>query len=265
MSARPQAWLPDSALHDGTVTALLSQAATSWSERWFAHQRPLLLRACASHEPDLIEDGLRWVSDPDGLVLTLDAQKVQSLGASVLGLKPGAVRPTDADKALLRKLASAAALDLANACARALGFEAQWTTSAEMAAPSGATLRYSLHLGLAKQAFELEISRQAAIAARRGALPTTLTTPTAHARAEAVARQSIEVGALLGGARLSFSELRTLSVGDVVPLDDEDMEHLSLTIDRVPRMQARCALRQDGDRLFLQVTSLDQAGVNDHA
>src|SRR5262249_7752358 len=90
---------------------------------------------------------------------------------------------------------------------------------------------YSLTFRGGGPSFALYVEKNAIIVARRSAVMTERAPPSLGGFAEAVGRQEISLGAVLGAARIGLTDLSRLGVGDVIVLDQGVDKAARLTVD----------------------------------
>jgi flagellar motor switch/type III secretory pathway protein FliN len=244
-----RSWLPANALADDALNAHLRTIVESWVENWMPSPRRAELRQYRGENfPGMSQQAQSW--EADDLALILDPRA--PIGPWLLGLNTSPQRPNEADSKLMAALSASAALDLFARLHKAFGLEGTPRTNV-FKRPDDDALLFSLGLGTATNLLHLCLSHQHALAARKRLAgqptrPSRATTPIA----QALMRQDIRVGAMLGRAHLAISDVRSLGLGDVVVLDRGDADALDLTIDGAI-VAASCDLGAEGDQTVLRL------------
>lgn len=251
MNSRVQAWAPKGALIDGALTAHIETLARVWAQHWFGTERRAGARAQDGASFPSAREAPVWTS-ASGIKITLGANA--PLGLWMLGLSPhGQVKPND--EALLAKLSSAAARDLAQRAEASLLGGAGEVNSLANGGHERTDHIWSLSLGSASNVAHLIMSPALATQARLKMLPPPRTRRRLSPRAHAIARQRIEVGAMIGTAKIAIAEMRALSAGDIVLLDRGPGDVCQLTINRMRSPLDACELREDAGHLALRLAT----------
>lgn len=246
-TARP--WLPKAALFDSTLADAVADRARAWARHWFVDERRVEVRLCPGAAFPGAPDGARaWVSDDVSLLLDPRAP----LAFWMLDLTPGAHKANAADTKLLERLAASAARDLFERVRGLFGLEPP-ADAPQARRPAGEDLVFSFGLGAATNLLHLVVAPGRAIGARKALLPTAPAPPRVHAIQNALAGQTIRVGAMVGLARLPLADIRSLSVGDVVVLDRGQDEALDLAIEGARVEGASCEIGGDDANLTLRL------------
>jgi flagellar motor switch/type III secretory pathway protein FliN len=177
----------------------------------------------------------------------------------MLGLPIGAHKLRSGDLRLFSALAAACAEDLMRALGHAFGAPQAPQRTTTFQCRDRDTLRYSLSVGAATQVFDLFVARSRAVLARKAAIGGAPRCPPVRPRSEAIERQQIRVGALVGKVRLGLSEFWSLEHGDVLVLDRAQGEAFELTVDGRLKPSVRCELRHDGRGLETSMARTEQA------
>ncbi|WP_135212633.1 FliM/FliN family flagellar motor switch protein [Vitreimonas flagellata] len=242
-------WLPANALVDGALNAHLRAIVEAWVEDWMPSPRRVELRQYrGEHFPGMSSQAHSWEADEMALILDPRAP----IGVWLLGFNTSPQRPNEADSKLMAALSTSAALDLFARLHAAFGLEGAPRTN-QFKRPDDDALVFSVGLGTATNLLYLCLSRQRALAARkRLAGPATPPARGTHPITQALMRQDIRVGAMLGCAHLAISDVRSLGLGDVVVLDRGDADDLDLTINGAI-VAASCDLAAEGDQTVLRL------------
>jgi flagellar motor switch/type III secretory pathway protein FliN len=254
-------WLPANAFADDVLNAHLRAIVESWVQTWMPSPRRTELRQSRGENfPGMSEQAHSW--EADDLALILDPRA--PIGPWLLGFNTSPQRPNEADAKLMAALSASAALDLFARLHAAFGLEGAPRTNV-FKRPDDDALLFSLGLGTATNLLHLCLSHQHALAARKRLAgqptrPSRATTPIA----QALMRQDIRVGAMLGRAHLAISDVRSLGLGDVVVLDRGDADGLDLTINGAV-VAASCDLGAEGDQTVLRLRPPLQTSEDVHS
>jgi flagellar motor switch/type III secretory pathway protein FliN len=253
MTIAPRAWLPANALRDNALVHALSAFSERWAGRWFAAPKPTNVRMHDVAERAGIAAGCEcWIHPDAGMMLALGPSAHLPLAGAMLGIDTVTQKLTAEDHAVLRRLAKACASDYLHGAAAALGFQAASTPSSSREAPAG--LRFALSLGAATQVIELHFDHRAALAARRNILAEAPTpSPPLASRNEAIGRQPIDVGAMIGTGRLGLGELRTLACGDVLVLDRGPGDAMAIAVNGIAHPEAPCSIVEERGALCMRL------------
>jgi flagellar motor switch/type III secretory pathway protein FliN len=225
MSQEARAWLPDETLRDGALARALAACIDTWVEHWLAEPRRVEVRASTASPPEAAPTFCCGA-----LTLALDPRA--PLGLWMLGLGAGVGKTNPADDMLLKRLATVAAADLLDRLRPTFGLNAG--IKEERRHPRIDDVAFSFSLGGASNLIHLFVPSSLAVQARKALLPPQEPPLLPRPRAEALARQLVRVGAMLGEARISLVDVRSLAIGDVVVLDRGGADALALTVDGSP-------------------------------
>jgi flagellar motor switch/type III secretory pathway protein FliN len=260
MSLKGRAWLPDSAMTDGVLCMNLTEQAIDWSQRWFGSAPGVLVRFRTNADAIRSPMGAAsWETACQRLNLTLERPGQLRIAAAMLKLKLKQVKSklADPDVRLLRDLAGACIEDLIQRASGVFSLDKNVRKAAEQFSDTmGADcVWYSISIGAIGRSLDLRIDHDAVIAARKSLiLGEARTLPALGRREDAVARQSIRVGARIGSGSIGLVELSSLARGDVLVLDAGLGDRLDLTINGVVEAGAACELKQDGADLGLRLS-----------
>ena len=204
---------------------------------------------------DIPSDAACW--DAGGLLLVADAPSQLTLAGWMLDL-PVSPKMNDVDRRFLRDLADACARDFLETAAGLFSVgSAPRPIPPTRAQHTG--VRFSLSVSSATKVLELHAPEHLALAARRGALPAPAPRSAPASRRDALERQSVRVGAMVGAGRVGLSDLANLSRGDVLVLDRGPGEDTALTINGEARPGTACVLEQQDAELTLRVNEFGSA------
>jgi len=231
IEARP--WLPDSCLTSRRAVAAFDEAVCDWSAHWFV-KPPLKVAhrwARCEEKPAAGAAGLGPVKPVmPGLALQQRHDADLTVAAALLTL-PASRTPLHAqDQELLRAAGSAILSDLADRLSR-LGKRSNGASRASAAedGPDLFELRLDDDAGLA--AVRLLASSELLVETIRGGVQRQRSLPALTPRADAVAANRIECATRVGLARLPYSDLLDLAVGDVLVLDARREASFDLTVE----------------------------------
>ena len=247
-----RSWLPQSALRDGVLTDALTACVQTWTDRWFAAPiKPQLRLGFGPGQEDAEETA--WETTDGGMTLVASRRSQLHVALAMLGITPPVAKPSSADHIFFGRLTAPAFEDLIRDAAQALSTP---PTSRKCATPRSqaqeTTLKFSVALDQEPHVLEFYIEEPAAIAARRARLAPAHPSPSLARRSEAIAKQSIEISALIGRCTVTLAELRSCSCGDVLVLDRLTQDHLELVIDGEIKPQT-CRLEQDSGSMSLKL------------
>ena len=255
MNMACRTWLPSGALGGGAVDRRLAEASGQWSDHWFA--RRLMRRVGESASLDRGELGrvrdlqLRFVDA--GLALALEDDSRIVIARMMLDESAGREARTEADEALIDRLASACVDDLCARLASAFGVRAPvWRRGGIDSLPFAEACVFALGPSDNAPTIRVLVGHELAAgivrsSARPGRKPAPL-----RPLAEALARQDVGLSAVVGRCELSLGEFAGLSPGDVLVLDAATGGTLPLAIDGVAR-PGRCAVEQENGQLRLKI------------
>jgi flagellar motor switch/type III secretory pathway protein FliN len=251
VAARP--WLPANAVRDDALTRALSAHAERWAARWFAAPKPTGVRVNdVRSRIGIAADCACWTHASAGLVLAMAPTAHVPFASAMLGADMSAHKLSAQDHALLRRLASACAEDYMRTASSALGFAA--TSEATPSREAQAGFRFVLSMGQASQLLELYVDERAALAARRTLLGDAPRPARALAsRSDAIGRQPIRLGAMVGTSKLGLGELRTLACGDVIVLDRGPGDAMTLAVNGRARFDTPCNIIEDNGALQMRL------------
>lgn len=244
MSKDARPWLPEAALYDGVLAGAFEQAASHWAAEWFVNPPSVAIRISANANPDGVE-ALSVLAAP-GLRLVLDEKAAQAMGRTLLQL-PGSARAiTQADTALFRNLGSRCARDFLASAAQ---------TARDLTHLSSESVQAPIRIAVSveRAAFSLCLDRAVAIHMRKALAKPEPRTGELRARREAIAAQTIRLGALVGASQLTLGELHSLEHGDVIVLDRGPTDALPISVNGIAGDVPACALFSEQERLMLRL------------
>ena len=256
MNMACRTWLPSGALGGGAVERVLTETSAQWSDHWFA--RRLMRRVGESASLDRGELGrmrdlqLRYVESGLALALEDDARIV--IARMMLDEPADREARTEADEALVERLASACIDDLCARLAHAfgLGRAPAWRRGGMDTLPFAEACVFALGASDNAPTIRVLVGHELAAAiVRSSAKPGRKLAPL-RPLAEALARQKVGVSAVVGRCELSLGEFAGLAPGDVLVLDAATGATLPIAIDGVAR-SGRCAVDQQNGQLRLKI------------
>lgn len=231
IEARP--WLPDSCLTSRRAAAAFADVVAGWSAHWFV-KPPLKAAdrwARCEEKPTAGAAGLGPVKPVmPGLALQYRHEADLTVATALLTL-PASRTPLHAqDQQLLRTAGQAILADLADRLSRP-GKRSNSASRASVAedGPDLFELRLDDEAGLA--VVRLLASSELLVETIRGGIQGQRSLPALAPRADAVAANRIECAARVGLARLPYSDLLDLAVGDVLVLDASREAPFDLTVE----------------------------------
>ena len=249
-------WLPSGALGGGAVDRLLAETTGQWSDQWFARR---LMRAVGETASlDRAELGrmrdlqLRYVEG--GLALALEDDAATVIARMMLDESPDRRAVTEADEELVERLATGCIDDLCNRLAGAfgLGRTQSWRRGGIDGLPFAEACVFALGPSDNAPTIRVLVSHElVAGIVRSSAKPARKALPL-RPLAEALAKQSVDVSAVVGRCELSLGELAGLAPGDVLVLDASTGGTLPLAINGDAR-SGRCAIEQEDGQLRLKI------------
>lgn len=257
MTTAARAWLPANAVRDNALAGALTAHAERWGARWFSAPKPTAVRMNeVKARTGIAGDCVCWKHPTAEVLLSMGPSAHVPIAAAMLGIDLGAHKLTAHDHALLRRLATPCAEDYMRGAAHAFGMESGAVTTTSREAQPG--FRFALSLGAASQVLELHIDGRAAVVARHAIIdPAPPSRRPLASRKDAVGRQPIRLGAMIGTGKLDLGELRELACGDVLVLDKGPGDAMALAIDGFARFDAPCSLIEDNGALCMRLNGSD--------
>jgi flagellar motor switch/type III secretory pathway protein FliN len=246
MPAQHILWIPPAAMTDGVLDLRLTELASGWSKRWFGGPGNVHVRRLENASFEFVEaPTAEMLTSCGSLRLPSEQADLVKLGAALVHYKAGASKSAPADIQLLRKMGTRALQDFLTGAAEVFGVRAEIEESGQLdtAHAEGPAMRYAISFNPMRRPMALRVDWNAAIRARR--LTAGRLDAPARAmgrRADAVARQDINVGAHIGSAKVALSDLSALAPGDVLVLDRALSDSLELTISGQRQTGAKCRL-----------------------
>lgn len=246
-----QVWLPTTALFDGALTDAVSASLEHWRQKWFARPGRLSIRLQAGvRKQQHPMEG--WRSSCGGLTTCADRERTHRFGAMLLAFRRTPRRVTSADTKLLKSLAADASKDLLATMASrfAVSTSLEPLTAAPTSAGKLPLLCFSV-AGTYGRLFDLVATHDAAASARKSLVrpqrePAPLTNRTAAHEA-----MEVRVSARVGARRISASDLRSLTVNDVLVLDAQLTETPRLVMNGRVMTDPRMSLARNGASLVI--------------
>jgi len=248
-------WLPEEALADGATDRLLAEMLGRWSEKWFAHQvvRPLgtLSRTGAAEAPGGAAEA-RFLDD--GLAVTFDSAATRTIAAMMLDAAEEKGTLTERDSQVVTRLAAAAVDDL---CVRLsqmfrLPADARWRTGPVGAVPLDDVRSCALGIADREPLIHILVETRLMVGLVRCRIPPAPQPRPLQPISAGLGSQLLTVSALLGRCDLTLSELADLAIGDVLVLDRQLADPLSLVVDGQAK-EASCTVEQEGEQLRLAI------------
>jgi hypothetical protein len=231
-------------------------AANRWAARWLNATADVSVRM---HEGagDFSTSGGAFYRRlaPGGPIAALTRAGSIKLGCALIGVEPKWSKMSDADATFLGAIADACADDLLREIAGAFPPIADAPQDARSSSePDSDAICFAVSAGAA--GVFVYASRALAASARRAAAPPARAPRPLAKRDQAIGRQSVTVGAMLGTGKIRLAELASLRAGDVLVLDRACDERLELTIDGELKPAASCELHQEQGGFCLRIGEL---------
>ncbi|MBC7768233.1 MAG: FliM/FliN family flagellar motor switch protein [Phycisphaerales bacterium] len=262
MSAHAEPWAPAGALFDDTLAGLVGARARAWAARWFGAGKTIDIRVCDGARCAGPPSGATtWESLEPGLVLALDPRAHTPIACWMLGLDTGTRVLKEAEQKLFQDLACTTAQDFIRDVAGV--FSLGPDTRERGAYRHGRDdIALNVSIGAASNVLNLYALRPRAIKARLDAIGPRSPRAAPKHRDDAIRRQPIRVGAMIGRGRMALSELCSLTVGDVIMLDRGHNDGMALTVDGQTKPDTICELRQDGSQLTLRLAQTEASTLS---
>lgn len=251
MSVAVRRWLPQAALEDGAIAALLAEMVSRWTAKWAAAQAlPVAVRqaqpdtALGPHAAGALEAFGR-----DGALIFVLGEEPE-WRRLLFGFEGSDRRLTRADRAFLRDARAAALTDLfetlfdARPRRRRRAREAAQTLLQDLRV-------YSIEIAALKETLIIAVDAAAAANLRWRALPSMPRAGGPLARRDA----ALEAGALqvsvdLGRCDLALGDVRSIANGDVIVLDKKITDRVALRLGGAPSPLTAIIERPAADASF---------------
>lgn len=237
MTAEAAGWLPLPAVDDPRLVALLAAAVEQWSGHWFARGGWRLARsALRSAGASLPGSKGAWVTLGPGLAMVLSDDRRAALARAALDAPADAPAPGGSDSTLLDALSAEIVADLARRLTQALRLPAiedvgDHPVSDPCAAHGG--LDVSVDDVGGKQPLRLSIGLSSLVPLRKHLIGSAPRPASSSGRvSDAVAREYLDVRAVLGVATVPLIDMARLSPGDILVLDTGLEDAVSLRTSR---------------------------------
>lgn len=258
MTTTTHAWLPPIAIFDGGVSRRFDELLQTWRRQWFP--APITLTSKATAAPiSGIHRGEHWRTQCGNLAFAADQQRRIRLASAVLGFNKTWRKSDSRDAAFLSRLAQEAVADFAAGLASLF----QNKPSLEKIEGTTDSLPIAMSFGVSNGAgklFDISVSWEAAVAARKSLTPPARATLPLQSRHAAIASQQIRIGGYVGSGRVELSDLRALAPGDILVLDRAIGDEFNVTINGRTAAQADYEIKRDGAGLVLQFKGKVQNG-----
>lgn len=251
-------WLPVEALVDPRLAARLDELVPRWSERWFGSANMCKFAGFGRGKTSakLPATATTWRPAESGISCGWSDQLGLKLGLAIVDAADSNRPRSSSDKALLSGLAWEALSDLTAMAARSLGIEAG---SQRPTTDCGHQIGWQTRNTL-KQIPELafKVPASALVPARKALIGSSHSAALEGGKlSDMCADASLPVRAILGEARISWSECRNLEVGDVVVLNQTLDQPFTLLATRSGSEICQLSLAQEGGGLQLLVTKAE--------
>ncbi len=249
-----QAWLPDKCLADPRLSQPVASIVAAWCAHWFAAPAWTVgdhwVRKLPQNEDKLapafdLENGLTG--------LLADRGKLHLSGA-MLGLPLDKGTPGKADAQLINALADKALADLGERLSTLATVKSVGEGGAAFYIPvDWPTYRLTIFNKARQPMLAVEADRQALVSLANAQAPTPRSQPMPVSRDIVLEHLRVRIGAKIGAAKLTLSELEALGVGDVIPLDRPVDGRLGMTVDGHEKMAAAFAIKPEQETLQMQL------------
>lgn len=248
------AWLPKGALFDKILVAKILSAANRWAGRWFDPAHPANVRAHEGAFDFSTSGGASYKRlAPGGAAVALTRAGSIKLACALISVEPKWSKISDADASFLGRIAETCAEDLLREIADIFPPSASVETRTNLE-PDGDAICFAVNTGAI--GLFVYVPRGLAAAARRAAAAPPRAPRPLASRGEAIGRQSVAIGAMLGTGKIRLAELASMRAGDVLVLDRGCDERLDLTIDGELKAAASCELHQEQGAFCLRIGDL---------
>lgn len=254
INCHQRAWLPSQALERADLDDELGEMLGLWSRKWFAQGEWRASAPLSADRPADVSE-LCWWALADGLAIAVAPDATHAVASAMLGDLPGGGLTEGGDLELAGKLADACLADLKKQLQRLLRLpeEDGWRES-EIGAPFPHEPAYfaAIVAGAGRPRLCVAVTRELLISRIKAGLSIAVFPIELGSLSDGLERQTVDVGARIGGCELSLCELDALGVGDVVVLDHALDLPLELALDGRP-IGRRCAVDHADDRLALEL------------
>lgn len=254
MTMSCEAWLPPLALFDGVLGDRALGWTRQWEKRWFRSPKGVSVRVSARGDKPAARTAA-WGTADGGLVLAIEEEVVLRLAYALLGTRKRPRQLPSPDLRLLRAVSEACIRDLLSRLAVGFGLAKELSAvdiaNLKLRAHS-AVVHFSAGISGLPRGFDIYLSQDAAVAARKAQIGSPREPRPLGARKSAIEAQEIAVGACIGWSRLALGELRSLELEDVLVLDGAFGKDLELLINGRRTIDPGIELIRAGSTLALR-------------
>lgn len=245
-------WLPSQAFDRPGIDEALARTFGDWSRKWFAGTLWAASGPLSALEPSAAV-GFDWTGRAEGVALGMTSEARDAIARAMLGGAPAhGIRETN-DRRVADSLAASCLDDLKRRLSQRLRLSEEGWREGEIADFSRGAPLHGVDIGCGPQSFLRLLLGQDLLVAWIKASVTALAPPImVGTLAEGLERQTVEVGARIGGCALSLAELEAIGVGDVLILDHPLDRPLALALDGRP-VDRRCFIDPAEARLSLEL------------
>lgn len=213
-------WIPECAMIDGRLSGHLSDQISAAMQRVFNDDAAVI---CVHQCVDVVEDAelerRLWCSACNHYSLVFGQTLTRALLDRLIGSELRLTARAETDQSFLTELDSKLELVFVAEVGKILS--AEFASRRSRSRDVTKELEFCFELTESSETFTVYMTADAAARQRKAIIrrPTNSGNRTAHSVLHAVRRNSVPVGARLGSAELTLSELRTLDVGDTLIFD----------------------------------------------
>ena len=222
-------WLPWQALDDPRVAGDIKGAVSRWSGRWFKAAPVYEFGLSARERVAALPEARKWLSRGHGLGFDLDGDLILHLACQALNApNNGEINPSD--HPLLMAVGHDMVDDLSLELAALLGIESSIWSSFGAPIEFGAQKAWlECEIAFTNGKLRIAIPQSVAVQMRKDKIGSAAKSPPHAVSLRALlSEERIAFTAILGSAEIALSDVRSLSVGDVVILDNGPGEGIEI-------------------------------------
>lgn len=215
-------WLPLDCLHSTRAAHSVVDAVTDWSKKWFAKDS-WLPDPCFS---SAALDGWTQLSSNDRVTVSVRAKAMLDLALAILSAKAPRTPPSQHDLRFLRLLAARATNDLTARVADILPVPSM------AGDPSITGVQWQLKIGPPNSpTLAIVIDEADLIGLARKAYSPLAPVANLANRAEPLEDMPLTIAGVVGNAKLTVEQIKSLEIGDILVLDQKSDEPVRLVVD----------------------------------
>jgi flagellar motor switch/type III secretory pathway protein FliN len=255
VTAKAQAWLPDTAFAEPALVARIDDAIAAWSGRWFADRA---IKRLGAAKP--CKSGIKAANAQRTLQcfapfvwIEWSGQIGMALARQALALGQAQPKSNAVDDRLLNFYAERIAGDLAEAIAALLGIKGESAKSDPAA--MGPCLEIRLRGAGDSPALQVLIENSALVGLRKKLCSAWQPPRSKHAPlSRALAPATIEFTVSLGGTRMSALDLRNIAPGDIIVMERAMTDPVLLRSREADTVIGGARLVRDRDSFILEAS-----------